>query len=47
MTKKDKHSKKPEIIPKLITKLVGDKKLKCELFARQKREGWYVYGNEV
>jgi site-specific DNA-methyltransferase (adenine-specific) len=47
MTPKDKHSKKPDIIPKLITRLVGDRKLKAELFARNKREGWDVYGNEV
>jgi len=45
MTEKDKHSKKPDIIPKLITKLVGDRKLKVELFARKKREGWKVYGD--
>lgn len=47
MTEKDKHSKKPEVIPKLITKLVGDKKLKLELFAREKRQGWIVYGDQI
>jgi len=47
MTEKDKHSKKPNIIPELITKLVGNKKMKVELFARKKREGWFVYGDEV
>ncbi len=47
MTKKDKHSKKPEVVPELITKLVGDRKLKAELFARKQRNGWDVYGDEV
>ncbi len=46
MTKKDKHSKKPDNIPELIVKLVGDRK-KAELFARKEREGWDVYGDEV
>lgn len=44
---KDKHSKKPNVIPMLITRLVGDRKLKVELFGREKREGWVVYGDEV
>ncbi len=46
MTEKDKHSKKPEEIPELIVRLVGDRK-RVELFARKKREGWDVYGDEV
>ena len=41
-----KHSKKPEEAKNRIVKLVGD--LPCiELFARQKSEGWDVWGNEV
>ena len=47
MTEKDKHSKKPDKIPELIIRLVGDKKMKGELFARKKRDGWEVYGDEV
>ena len=46
MTEKDKHSKKPDCIPDLIVRLVGDRK-RAELFARKKREGWDVYGDEV
>lgn len=47
MTEKDKHSAKPDIVPELIVKLVGDKKMKGELFGRKKRDGWIVYGDEV
>ena len=38
------HSSKPEIFRELI-KPFGDKKI--ELFAREKTEGWDVWGNEV
>jgi len=41
-----KHSKKPEIAYKIIERLYPDEN-KIELFARQKREGWDVWGNEV
>jgi len=47
MSEKENHSKKPDVIPKLIIRLVGDRKRKVELFARQKRKGWHVYGNEI
>ncbi len=47
MSKKDKHSRKPNEVANLIIRLVGDRKLKAELFARKERKGWYVYGNEV
>ena len=41
-----KHSEKPAIFRWEIEKLFGDAK-RLELFARQKTEGWDVWGNEV
>ena len=41
-----KHSKKPDIVRENIVKLLGDRP-RIELFARQKTEGWDVWGNEV
>jgi len=46
MSPKDKHSKKPDEIRKRIVELVGNLS-RIELFARQKTEGWDVWGNEV
>ena len=46
MTKKSKHSSKPHIVYGLIEKLFGDLP-RIELFARHKREGWDVWGNEA
>ena len=40
------HSKKPNEIRNRIIELVGDLP-RVELFARQKSEGWDVWGNEV
>ena len=40
------HSQKPEEVKNRIIQLVGDLP-KIELFARQKTEGWDVFGNEV
>ena len=40
------HSRKPDIIRDLIVRAVGDLP-RIELFARQKVEGWDVWGNEV
>ena len=40
------HSRKPDIIRDLIVRAVGDLP-RVELFARQKVEGWDVWGNEV
>ena len=40
------HSKKPDIIREYIGKWYSDKN-KLELFAREKFEGWDVFGNEV
>jgi N6-adenosine-specific RNA methylase IME4 len=41
-----RHSEKPDIVRKKIIELVGDLP-RIELFARQKAEGWQVWGNEV
>lgn len=41
-----KHSKKPDIVRKKIVELVGDLP-RVELFARNKTDGWDVWGNEV
>lgn len=40
------HSRKPNEIKDRIIQLVGDLP-RIELFARQKTEGWDVWGNEV
>jgi len=40
------HSRKPDEIRNRIVELVGDLP-RIELFARQKTEGWDVWGNEV
>ena len=42
----EKHSKKPEEARKRIVALLGDLP-RIELFARQKYDGWDVWGNEV
>lgn len=42
----EKHSKKPDIVRDKIIELVGDLP-RIELFARQKTEGWDIWGNEV
>lgn len=41
-----KHSQKPDIVRDKIVKLIGDVP-RIELFARQNKEGWDVFGNEV
>jgi len=43
---KGRHSEKPEIVRDKIIELLGDIP-RIELFARQKTEGWDVWGNEV
>lgn len=40
------HSKKPEEVRERIVRLMGDVP-RIELFAREKTEGWDVWGNEV
>lgn len=40
------HSQKPDEIRSEIVRLVGDLP-RIELFARQKKEGWDVWGNEI
>lgn len=42
----EKHSKKPNEARKRIIRLVGDVS-RVELFARQKKEGFDVWGNEI
>ncbi len=44
--KATEHSKKPDVIRERIVELMGDLP-RIELFARQKTEGWDVWGNEV
>jgi len=46
MARAEKHSKKPNIFRKEIIKLCGDIP-RIELFAREKLEGFDVWGNEV
>lgn len=41
-----RHSQKPSIVRQRIIQLAGDKP-RIELFARQKTQGWDVWGNEV
>lgn len=41
-----RHSEKPSIVRNKIVELIGDLS-RVELFARQKTEGWDVWGNEV
>lgn len=42
----EEHSKKPDIVREKIVKLIGDLP-RIELFARQKKDGWDVFGNEI
>lgn len=44
--KRTKHSEKPKEVRKRITDLVGELP-RIELFAREKTEGWDVWGDEV
>lgn len=43
--KRSKHSKKPEYFYEIIERVTTGERV--ELFARQKREGWDVWGNEL
>lgn len=43
---REKHSKKPDIVRERIVELFGDLS-RIELFARQKTDGWDVWGNEI
>ncbi|MDW0618514.1 MT-A70 family methyltransferase [Mannheimia haemolytica] len=40
------HSKKPDIVREKIVELMGDLP-RIELFARNKTQGWDVWGDEV
>jgi len=42
----EEHSKKPQEARERIVQLMGDVS-RIELFARQKTDGWDVWGNEV
>ena len=42
----EQHSKKPDIVRERIVELCGDLP-RIELFAREKADGWDVWGNEV
>ena len=44
--KPTKHSKKPEIAYQIIERLYPDL-TKLEMYARQTREGWDSFGNEI
>ena len=46
ITPKTKHSEKPAIVRDKIVELFGDLP-RIELFARQKTEGWDIWGNEL
>jgi N6-adenosine-specific RNA methylase IME4 len=45
-TRIEEHSKKPSIVRDLIVELCGDQP-RIELFARQKVDGWDIWGNEA
>lgn len=42
----EEHSKKPDEVRKRIVELFGNIP-RVELFAREKKKGWHVFGNEV
>ncbi len=46
VSKRQEHSKKPDLIRNNIVKLCGDLP-KIELFARKRYEGWDAWGNEI
>lgn len=46
IAERKRHSEKPDEVRKRIVELMGDIP-RVELFARQKTEGWDVWGNEV
>ena len=45
-TERTRHSQKPEVFAEWIEKMFPDR-TKIEMFARQQREGWAVWGNEI
>ena len=46
IAERTKHSKKPDEVRKRIVQLFGDLP-RIELFAREKTEGWDIWGNEL
>jgi N6-adenosine-specific RNA methylase IME4 len=47
LSQREKHSQKPAEAYSRITQLYGNECKKLEMFARQQRLGWDVFGNEV
>ncbi len=47
VSKLRQHSRKPDELYVKIEKLYGGDKNKIELFARERREGWDVFGNQL
>ena len=43
---RERHSKKPNEVRNRIQELFGNVS-RVELFAREKAEGWHVWGNEI
>lgn len=46
MAPREKHSKKPDVVRKMITDLFGELP-RVELFARQRHDGWTCLGDEL
>lgn len=46
IAERKRHSEKPNIVRERIVELMGDLP-RVELFAREKKDGWDVWGNEV
>ena len=46
ISKRENHSKKPDIVREKIVELFGDLP-RIELFARTKADGWHSWGNEI
>jgi site-specific DNA-methyltransferase (adenine-specific) len=46
VSERERHSKKPDIVREKLVELFGDLP-RIELFAREKTDGWDVWGNEV
>lgn len=46
VAERTRHSAKPEEVRKRIEELMGDVP-RIELFARERKEGWHAFGNEI
>ena len=47
MAPRGRHSAKPKEVRDRIVALMGSDKTKIELFAREHKDGWDCWGNEV